>query len=346
MGPIIRQTFIVILPTVAVYMALLVLSFVLYPQSPGRMLDPVKARDTFLRTPPAYLTYGSSAVARSGRTVVLLGPSNVSFGFRPNVLNAHFPDLTFHNMSLGGTNIEGMAAMADLVRAMRTDRDLTDVIFVAGLWYGEFQHNEALRERTPVAQQMMRFGLFERADDGYRRTLPLRLFEVSVEALRPYFLVRSILTRDGLLFGDDDTGLLKTRGNQKLVCTDRLRNGFRSASSGSLKQYGSSQFDALVEFAREVQVLGGKLVLIDLPNPRCMTDVDSVWREYQIEKRPFLTKARMHGALYWNFQDINEDRYFMDGTHPNTAGTIEIEARFSAGLAKEIGTLFTESPPH
>ena len=79
MGPIIRQTLIVILPTVAAYMALLVLSFVLYPQSPGRMLDPVKARDTFLRTPPAYLTYGSSAVARSGRTVVLLGPSNVSF---------------------------------------------------------------------------------------------------------------------------------------------------------------------------------------------------------------------------------------------------------------------------
>jgi len=339
-GPLLRQLMIIILPTAVAYAALLALSVALYPQSPGKILDPVLARDTFLRTPPAYLVYGSSAVTHGDKVVVLLGPSNVSLGFRPHILSAKFSDTVFHNMSLGGTSIDGMAAMIDLVFALRGSNQRTSPVFVAGLWYGEFLHSENLRDRTPVAQQMNRFGIFERNDDGYRPAVPLSLFNIIVEALRPYFLVRLILAKNGPIFGGEDPTLLKTRGLQELTCTSDQKRNFRESRLGAFKKHGTKQFEAMVDVAREVRAQGGKFVLVDLPHPRCMTEVDAEWRRYQSIKLPFIERARSVGALYWNLQDIDDNRFFMDGTHPNTAGALAMETRLAQLLRENSSVLF------
>lgn len=342
-GPLLRQLMIIILPTAAAYVVLLSLSVALYPHSPGKILDPVLARDTFLKTPPAYLVHGGSAVIHDEKVVILLGPSNVSLGFRPHILSDQFSDTTFHNMSLGGTSIDGMAAMVDLVFALRGTNRGTGPVFVAGLWYGEFLHSENLRDRTPIAQQMNRFGLFERSDDGYRPAVPLSMFRIIVEALRPYFLVRSTLAKNGPIFGGEDPELLKTRGLQELVCTPDLTRTFRESRQGEFEKHGTKQFEAMADLAREVRAKGGKFVLLDLPHPRCMTDVDVEWQRYQSIKMPFIERARTEGALYWNLQDIDDNKLFMDGTHPNTAGALAMEKRLAQLLRENADVLFDGS---
>ena len=324
---LLRQITLVILPTGILYLVLLAASYILFPKSPEGALDPVLARETFLRTPPTYLTYGSSVIARDDRINVLLGPSNVSLGFRPHVLNSIFKNAVFHNMSLGGTSIDGIAAMVDLVFAIRYPREGTGVKFIVGLWYGEFLHNENSRERTPIAQQMSRFGLFERLEDGYRPTVPLEMFDLMVEALRPYFLIRWLVAKNGPFFGGEDPTLLKTRGLQELTCTQQQKSAFRKSPKNPFAEYGTAQFDALAELAAQVSQKGGKLILVDLPHPRCMTKVDNAWQQYQKIKQPLIAKAVSKGALYWNMQDIDGDHLFMDGTHPNTIGAIAHEKR-------------------
>lgn len=340
-GQILRQLLIIILPTAAAYVVLLAMSVALYPQSPGNALDPVLARDTFLRTPPAYLVHGGSAVTTDDRIVVLLGASNVSLGFRPHILSAAFSDTVFHNMSLGGTSVDGMAAMTDLVFALRRNKPGTGPVFVAGLWYGEFLHSEFARDRTPIAQQMTRFGLFERREDGYRPTVSISMFDLIVEALRPYFLLRSMLSKNGPIFGGEDPALLKTRGELEMTCTEEVRRGFRENLTGTFEQHGTEQFDAIVKLADEIRSKGGRFVLVDLPHPRCMTQVDVRWQQYQSIKLPFIERARRAGALYWNFQDIDDNRLFIDGTHPNTAGAEMLESRLIELLRENSSLLFS-----
>lgn len=338
-GPLLRQLLIIIIPTATAYAALLAISFALYPQSAGNMLDPNLARDTFLKSPPAYLVYGSSAIVHGDKTVILLGASNVSLGFRPDILSAKFSDTTFHNMSLGGTSIDGIGAMTDLVFALLGTHQGAAPVFIAGLWYGEFLFSEVLRDRTPVAQQMNRFGLFERSNDGYRPTVPLSIFKVTVEALRPYFLVRSMLNKNGPIFGREDPTLFKTRDLQELTCTASLRRSFREIRAGAFEKHGTTQFEAMVNLASEIRAKGGKFILVDLPHPRCMTEVDTEWQLYQSIKLPFIEQARNAGALYWNLQDIDDDKLFIDATHPNSAGADAMENRL-AHLLRENSDLF------
>lgn len=332
---IVREVAKVLAPSMAIYCLLLAFSMVLYPPRTLQRLDTKDANGSFLNSSPAYIVHKSTLLSSNKPTVVLIGPSNVQEGFNAAIVSQRMEGTDVHIASVGGGNIDDMMAIIDLVYTNYPPQKRDNVTFVMGLWYGEFLHAESSKERTLIAQQMGRFGLFKYTDDGYERNVSGPTFDVLVNLLRPFFLLHGSLRRNSILIQvwEKYRGSSKAKAEAKpLECTKELRQHLSETAKTSHAVISKSQFGALVDLSARVATKGGRLVLVDLPISKCLKITVSHWQDYQRLKTEYIASATVNGAAYLNFQDMDDDNSFNDAVHPLP----DAAKRMSRRLASEL----------
>jgi hypothetical protein len=294
-----------LIPVTAVYCLLLGLSIWYAPPLIRPIVDSSDASRSVLWTEPAYVTFRAHVLDNPRPAVMILGASNARLGFPPNKLQQRLPGIDFHNLSIGGSNIDGLRAAVELIYANRSPAQRQATTIVLGLWYGMFTSDYSDIARAPVALQMKRFGLYQKAGEGFVRTLPAWLFDYAVFALRPAFFMQNILASNGPLAtwwrGDVEYGPKKRPAKQD-------------------RPIPTSQFDALVALSERVEALGGNLVLIDMPSPEWFTSSTPMWGRYQAAKGKYFDKVRAHGTKIVDLQAENDEKYFVDRVHPTPLG--------------------------
>ncbi len=323
-----REAFRLLLPVLLIYVVLLGVSLVLepLPVDDGR-LDSARSEQSFLKVEPAYVAFRSRLVAGHDPAILLIGPSNVRVGLRPELLAPLVPGTQVHNLAVGGANIDGMEAAIDLVYAhRRPGAERAGLVFVLGLWYGEFLHHESNPTATPLARQMMRFGLFRReAGGGVGLGVPPALFDVAVHAARPLFMVQNLLGAQGWLM----RWLRPERAAAAQVTTG-------AAILGDPRDFPlpTAQFERLVQLAEKVEHGGGRLVLADLPQRRDFTRNSPLWGRYQEVKTPWFAQAVAHGAKVVDLSDLDDEADFGDATHPRPEAAPKWARRLADGLRR------------
>lgn len=307
-------------PAVALFLALFLASTVMERQAGTETrLDSARASASFLSVEPAYVAFRSSLLRGDAPAILLIGPSNVKTGLRPDQIAALLPPgVAVHNLAVSGTNIDGMGVAVDLAYAQRPPGSRDNLVFVLGLWFGEFLHSESNPMATPLALQMMRFGLFRHSGDGFALAGRRQSFDLTVQALRPFFFLQNILGSQGMVAG-------WLPGAEPAAMA--------SAPPPEDLPLPMAQFDEMVAIADKIARHGGKLVLLDLPVNETLSRSDPRWTRYQSTKLPMIAAVQSRGGAYIDMQDMNAAADFADGTHPKPATTPRWAARLVAGLA-------------
>lgn len=320
----------IVAPAVAVFVALFAAAMLLEPAARTEeiQLDSARATASFLAVEPAYVAFRSSLLAGNDPAILLIGPSNVEVGLRPDQVAALLPPgIRVHNLAVGGTNIDGMGVAVDLAYAQRPPGSRDGLVFVLGLWHGEFLHSESNPMATPLARQMMRFGLFRRSGDGFALAVRPQSFDLVVQALRPFFLLQNTLSSQGAVMR-----WLQAQGGEPAAPAVPPPPPPPPQEDVPLP---SVQFDGVVAIADKVARGGGKLVLVDLPVNETVSSRDPRWARYQSAKLPMIVAVKARGGAYVNMQDMNAAADFVDGTHPKPTTTTRWAARLVEGLRVE-----------
>ena len=311
----------IIAPSALIFIALFIFSLQIESPTPNnRILDVNDALNSLEGSSPAYVMFKSPLLAVDEPAVILIGPSNVQLGFRPAEIAPLLPGITPHNLSFGGANIDGMAAAVDLVYGQRPIGRRDDLIFVFGLWYGEFLHNESNPAITPLGRQMQRFGIFQYQDDRFVLQVRPESFDLIAWLLRPIFAVQKLV-------GSSSPLARKLSNNRSDTTT--APSPLPTLSNVDIPD---AQLAALVAISKRIKREGGALVLADLPMPSRHTESEPLWSRYQSIKRAILQTCIEWGAVYLDMQDLNDNTDFSDYTHPLPAATVKWAARLAAGL--------------
>lgn len=330
---ILQAVLVVAAPSVAVYLVIIAATFIFYPRIDRSSVITSDGDGSFISDPHAYLVYASTAFKSPAPAVVFIGPSNVRMAFSPSISRPYLPGMNIHNTSLGGERIDDMAAVVRLFYAQRGDELLDDVVFVFGLWHGEFLYRESNVEDTLTVLQMTRFGLFKKAEKGHRVVLPRKLFDLAVDLLRPFFWLQGAIKANGdiaaWLQGEEAA---RPDFIQDRMCERSDLDALKRDELEPLKQVHPSQFIELVRVAKEINDRGGQLVIADLPQPNCFTQASKRWRDYQQMKLAHLKEASANGALYVNLQFLDDEVNFEDWTHPTPSGAKKISIELGKAL--------------
>ncbi|MBM3558059.1 MAG: hypothetical protein FJX47_21175 [Alphaproteobacteria bacterium] len=312
-------------PAAFVYFALLVASLSVFPTTGGTWLDVAETENGMFNDPLAYVAHRSTKLASDSPALVFMGASNVELGFRPEQIAPLFPGVEIHNLALGLADVAAMQRLVELVYAQRAPDQRRNLVFVAGLWYGQFRQGDRGAVASLIERQARRFGLFTVTTTGIERRLPLWAFEFVVTLLRPYFLVR-LATRP---IGPREAFLVRCRaaapsGEGVDPCQGIA---FEKAAAEALAE---AQFQALLDLATRIKSQGGRLVLLDLPVPSCSSALRDEWRQYQARKTPWFASSVAAGAILIDMQDMNADESFFDPTHPRLAARPKWAQRLQA----------------
>lgn len=322
---IIKQVTKIVVPTLLLYVLLLGASFYFHPTTDEKFLHPNFSKHNFLLSPEAYLTYRSPLVNTDQPSAILIGASNVAAGFQTDMLNPNDLDVDFHNMSLGGMELDTADAMVRLIYANRAEEIRKGLTLIIGVWYGVFSQAESSHERTRIAQQMKRFTLYEAEENSYRHTSNPWVYEAYLTFLRPFFLTHGIA--NGSLFRKDVMIEATEKAHTTLVCNDKIIKKINHFASRKNMTIEAPQFQTLVTLSQRVKKQGGRLVIIDMPLPDCLISRGETWADYQEKKKTYFEQAVQAGATYWNFQDLSSDGLFSDMTHPNQKGMEALSQR-------------------
>ncbi len=100
----------------AIYALLAAVAVLLVPfPKPGAALDTAAAPHTIFANDAKYVVLARVGVADEAPAVVLLGGSQVEYGFRQPELQALVPGAVVHNMAVGRANYTEVAEIADLM---------------------------------------------------------------------------------------------------------------------------------------------------------------------------------------------------------------------------------------
>jgi hypothetical protein len=360
MRPLIRQTIVLLVGVTAVHAMFVLLTLAIYP--PLNVLDTLDAQATLYRRSHRLAAFGIWEPAlRQGRNLVILGGSNCKQGFRPAELHAELPEYRIHNLALDGTNVTEMRLVVDLAGAAMPDAVAKQAVFVVGICYPVFADN------------IHRNKWFGRPDDpnagydvGLRREIARWTPDASLSnygeipnsravnatfatALRPYFMFDNVkvmlqqvepsklqLSVGAVLNGQWQ--LLKSEPEPRYFLNPRADqlSALNSLIGTATGELNPEQFDELLQLAHDINRLGARLILVDMPLPewhRVASAADTHYRRRLPEYLPQL--ADLEGFDYVDLYDA--PLRFIDQGHPFPNQT----ATWGHALAEKIRPLLT-----
>lgn len=315
----------------AIYGVLLVISLVLFPmhrQAGG--LDTGLSRDTIYMTEPKYLFLNRSVLRTDEDRLVLLGASNVVYGFRASELQRLLPNVSVNNLAVSGSNVTEMRQAFELIRAVQPPAAVKRTTYVIGIWYGVFAP-DALKWNTPDRHagetdldiERYRYGFFRRSAAGPVQVLPTEDLELGLVLIRPYLMIDR-LTRDATdtlrasFLKRKPAKTTEERNAAHLTPMDQARFlAFWKSQFGEADIVPDEQFSVLSYLVTEILDSGSKVVIVDLPLPPWHAANSPLNKSYRASISAKLQQfSGKPGFSYLNMQNAFPDDEFVDEAHP------------------------------
>ena len=352
---VLRNLALTVLAIIVFWAAIIALSYVAFPPSDARLIDTEVPERVIYSSETKWVVYGRDALARPGRKVIFLGPSNVREGFRPFQISPLIGGVEVQNLAVGASNQREVDEIVDLVYDAIPKGQRANVTFVMGIWYGNFVDN-AMRwdaGRTNIDLEFERYGLWSRGADGrYTPRLPPSLLPAAFVLLRPIMwfgyaynwyvlvpwldLVDRIETRLGK---PQDT--INRNDRATAVLTERQRRIALDYFAGYMGGSGKQSDEQLVIFeniCRRITANGSRLMIVDLPIPKWHRDGLPYEEEWNEQKIPYLNRVRaLPGVAYYNLQYMSANGDFYDSAHPRP----QVSIRWAHAIAPTLRTLLS-----
>lgn len=340
----------------AIYGVLLVASLVLLPlDREAGGLDTARSADSIYMTEPKYLFLNRSALRTDEERLILLGASNVVFGFRPSDLQPLLPGTSVNNLGVSGSNITEIRQAFELIRAVQPPAASKRTTYVIGIWYGMFVP-DALKWNTPDRHagdtdldiERYRYGFFRRSAAGPVQVLPTKDLELGLVLVRPYLMV------DRLVRDATDTFRMSFL-KKKSTRTEAERNAARTTPEDQARfiafwkaQFGGAdtvpdeQFTVLSDLVNEMLDSGSKVVIVDLPLPAWHAAGAPLNRSYLALESAWLRQfSGKPGFSYLDMQDAFPGDEFIDEAHPKPRA----RPLWAEKLAEFLGGSALSGPP-
>ncbi|HZE93057.1 MAG TPA: hypothetical protein VE029_15295 [Rhizobacter sp.] len=313
------------------YGALLAISLLLVPPaSVGARLDTGRAAASLFLTEPKYVFMARSQLNTEADKVLLLGASNMLFGFKQARLQALVPDVEVHNLSVSGSNITQIGQIVDLVREVQTPEARRHNTYVIGLWYGLFADDKArwyTADRNPgdtdIDIERYRYGFYERTAAGPRPLLAPQHLDVGVLLIHPYLVMERAardLTRSLRQFMAAKPPPITDAQRDAMVLSEADKQKyleFWRDYMGHAKSLADASLHVLEYTVDSILSEGGRVILIDLPIPRWHIQGSELAADYQQRIHPLLADMQSRsGVVVLHMANIMTDDDFTDEVHP------------------------------
>ena len=358
MRAIVRQLALLLVSALGLYLSMLVLTLVVFPNRNGNNepIDTARAPSTLYVTEPKYVVMSRASLAKDRPRVIFVGASNTVVGFKQPQVAAALPGIEVDNLGVGGANITEISQVVDLVEEAETDASRRNTTFVIAVWYGEFAQDE-VKWRTPdrvagdtdINIEQYRYGFYHRTDVGPKPLLPISDLPFEIGLIRPYLVLdevsravtaqlraslfhvpaaRTDQERDAIAVGEPE------RERDLLYWQDQMR---------VKSELSDEQFSVLKATIGRILASGGRVVLVDLPIPRWHSSRSPFYRSY-LQRRDVLLKA-LQDRPGFRFVDMgaqDNDLDFSDEVHPKPsiaprwASTIADALRGQLGNSTEV----------
>jgi hypothetical protein len=330
-----RYVAMLLLTCLAVYSALMGLSYVLFPAREAASIDTSLAGLSLYGTEPKYLFFSLGVLKRPGPRIVFLGASNVRDGFRPQEVQARLGNaIPVDNLGVGASEIREISELVDLAYEQIPVSAWRDQTFILGIWYGMFQPDALAWPdgATDLDRERARYGVLGRDGGALLRPVLLisRVYDLYVT--RAVTAVRVALLR---LAGETPADVTVTdRNSFHLTASERAASLVawrkRMGAPGAWDEKQFQRFDAL---AREISRRGSRLVLLDLPLPAWHRDALAYDSQYRLHVLSHLKAALvLPGVSYASMRDGFSDEQFYDSAHPRPLAAPLWAARASAAV--------------
>lgn len=328
MAWIIKQVFAIAAAFAIIYGGLVAVSFVLYPNAPGSILDTGASDATIYTTPTKYLYFGRTVLETPGPRVFIVGASNADAGLRPPQVQEDVSCASVNGVTIGNMNAEEMAQSVDLIAAQRPPSNEDTYVF--GVWYGDFGDSSdrwhdtgrSLGE-TDVELELYRFGFYRHGQSGPEAAISEHWLAIEALALRPLHLFENVARHL--------TATLRERVFVRpltLTLAEREARVFRPEEKTAAlaywrQQFGSNadvsdrQFAVFQEMLTRVLASGSRVMVVDLPVPSWHLKATPFAAGY--ERRLGALAARFQGDPHFRLvtmPDLGDDAAFSDEVHP------------------------------
>jgi len=292
------------------------------------------------------VVYGRAPLMRSGAQVILIGASNVRFGFRSAELSTDLGGLPVQNMGISGGSPKEFGEVAQLAYEAVPEASWKDITFVLGVWYGSFVPHDTT-EVQAIESEMSRYGIYRKTGDAaFESRLPRALTPALLAGVRPLILINRQWIKFNLadsivvdldfsrpvpdagvdLAGQDQAQL--TEAEKQADIKLRLGNGTNTVTAEG--------FQELVDLAQLVSSRGSRLVIVDLPLPAWHSSAVPYFKDYQERKLPVIDRlTHLPGISYIDLQDGFPDEGFADSVHPRPRETAIWAERLAAALRSD-----------
>lgn len=343
----VKQLFLLLLSSLAVYVVLLCVSLVVVPpQQHVGGLDTAHASRSLFATEPKYVFLNRSGLNTTHEKVLLLGASNVLAGFPRDQLQQLVPGAEINNLGVGGSNVTQLRQIVDLVHEVQSVEARKANIFVIGTWYGLFA-DDLRRWRTPdrhpgdtdIDIERYRYGFFRRTATGPVAVLPPEWLEFGVYFLHPILVVDKLL-RDAtkslrrVMAGKSpestdaqhDAVIVDERGRRRYLA-------FWEDYMGGTGRLSDDQFYVMAEMVRRISRAGGRVIIVDLPLPAWHAKRSPYHAEYrQRTQQLFKTLVMLPGVQAMRVGADSAGDAFTDEVHPKPETTAAWVAQLATVL--------------
>lgn len=331
---LLRYVGVMLLAMIVLFGALLGMSFIIFPDSPGR-IDTGLSEDSLYQTDPKYLFFSLEELNCPGPRVIVLGSSNARSGLRPQQLEPLLGQPVF-NLSISGSTIGETAQVVALAYEKIPPTSWAKQTFVYGVTYYQFAAESRYWPGgvTSIDVEAARYGRYTRDGDRWRPRFPAAWMSLFEGALRPQLMVSWAIRRAGQAAGRFvRTSTFRLIGRRTpltdfdlAVETPQEKNteiAFRKTIIGPVDEWDDSAFGNLLSLARTIHDHGSRLIILDLPLPRWHREAMAPYQELYRLRLNAISKALAEnpGVPVRSIADGFDDDEFVDGVHPRPHAT-------------------------
>lgn len=316
------------------YAGLWVVTFVFYPERAN--IDSEDFKKTIFTSQAKYVALDIWKIAKPRRgKIILVGSSNVREGFRPLDIEDWIANQEVHNLAIGASNITQLAQIVQLALTLPKET-WDDSIVVIGVWYGLFVDDNKQWAGSPTTfmSEALRYGFYRQQGERLYPVVPWRNIPCWESALRPYLLLTKPVY--GITyFGENIVASAHTLVREKKIdYTFLFPNPSQSHETVDEKYKANAikfwmdylgtpagtlqdeQFIKLRELLRQLQTVGARVVLVDMPLPAWHRASSTYYAAYKQKIYNLYDEVKYPGLWFLDLSEKFGEEKFYDSAHP------------------------------
>jgi hypothetical protein len=336
-----RQLFFLVLYFFVLYFIGFGFSYILFSDKQREYaIDTYESHNKIYFNPYRNILLGLPKLAFSDKAkILLLGSSDLLYGFRPRELNEVFPDYEIHNFGMHSSNLTETKQLVDLIVKVLPKENLKKSVFVLGLFYSILVEDSVhYWETAGKTNLVFTFEasspcLYKMSGKDIVPNMQIKYMPYVVALLRPCLMFQIILDKAAVFINSSRSFLHLLIREQKFnflvffhhlnyMCVDEdykkdalvFWEDFMGSKNGIL---ADEQFEVLVSLSKVVSASGAKLIIADLPVPAWHRQRSAYFLSFQKKKTNYLNQClNLPNVKYIDMQQSMLDADFLDSAHP------------------------------